>query len=467
MFSMSRLSAAMLRSEPDHPDRPTGRSMRGTAIGFMVAVLVAIVVVVVSALFPPKPDWRAEGALVIDKQTGARYLYLGGTLRPLMNLTTAQLLLGGKGPVVQIDSAAMSGVPRGALLGIVGAPEVLPAAGTLTVDPWLTCAVPPATATEQPSVALQIGFPALGSAVANGQATLVTGPDGVEHLLLGGRRHALDGAGVTRQALGYAAARPVPVTAEFLRLLPTGPQLAPPEVAGRGDPGTSLGGRATRVGQVFAAPGGSSYLLTATGLVPLTDTLRALVLGDPRTQTMAYGGDAPTADELGPQDVLAHLAPDQASPPAELPSTPPRLVEVAADTVLCIRTSADRTPPSHTLVTVAATSLTGRVGVAPVAGILPGCGQVSMLAVRGGSGVLLQTTAATGEKPAWYLVADNGVRYPLPADGPPAVLGYAKGSEARLPADLVNLLPTGPALDPALLQQGAGGQPMLPPTCPS
>ncbi|MDG4765986.1 type VII secretion protein EccB [Solwaraspora sp. WMMD406] len=467
MFTMSRLSAAMLRSAPDHPDQPTGRSLRGILGGLALAFIVAVLVTIVSVLFPParEVNWRVNGAVVVDVSSGARYLYADGVLHPVANLTSLRLILGGEPSVVTVERAALVGTPRGAPVGVVGAPERLPDPGGLSRAPWLACAaVAGRGADAVPRFVLEVAtdrpVQPLGA-----EGTLVSAPDGSVHLLVGETRHLFDADGGAREALGYGTAPVRPVPAEFLRLLPAGPDLSPPEVSRRGDNGPILAGTATRLGQVFSGPGGAAYLLTGDGLVSITPTVLALLIGDPRTQDLAYGGATPQLVPIGARDVAEHRS---TRPPEirvdALPSVPPPLTDPAGDD-LCASVSADQDQPVLTLVTAAPVGapLAGAPASGPTlaAGLVPGCGQVDQVVVAGDTGVLLRTTPTA----TWYLVADTGARYPLGEDGPAPELGYRGQPAARLPEALVELLPTGPVLDPEAYRPGGSGAAAPRPEC--
>ncbi|MGO4759774.1 type VII secretion protein EccB, partial [Streptomyces sp. 2MCAF27] len=83
MFLMGRLTSSMLRSDPDAPESPQGRTNRGVAIGIIIAILLAAGAFVIGLISPGKTDsWRSSGDLIVDKSSGARYLFLGGRLRP-------------------------------------------------------------------------------------------------------------------------------------------------------------------------------------------------------------------------------------------------------------------------------------------------------------------------------------------------------------------------------------------------
>jgi type VII secretion protein EccB len=450
MFTMNRLSAAMLRAAPDHPDRPTGRTLRGTYVGVAIAMVLCVIVAIIGILFPGRvATWRTEGTVVLEEDTGARYLYLGGELRPVLNVATVQLLLGGSRPVETASSAALAGTPRGAPLGITGAPEVLPSPAALSRDPWLSCAVrETSNGKTTAGLALEIGQPSRGTALGHTEGVLVAGGDGALYLLWDGSRHRLDTAHGARQALGYGAAAPRSVTADFLALVPAGVDAAPPDLPGRGNLAAPIAGRPARIGQLYTSGSGAVYVLTVDGLTPLTETARALLLGDPRTQELSYQGATPVVGTVGPQDLSNRLAPERPAPVGALPAVAPRLIDDDPGLAVCVSTGADQDQPVRTLVTVPAASLGGQEGT-PQLGVAPGCGLVDRIAVRGGRGVLVSTVPTQGSA-AWFLVTDVGVKFPLPAAGPPDAFGYRNLAPARVPAFLVNLLPTGPALDPAL-----------------
>src|ERR1044072_502575 len=95
LFVMARLPSAMRRPEPDAPESPLGRTNRGAAIGVIIAVLVCAGAFVFGLIRPGGNDsWRTAQNIVVDKQTGARYLYLDGRLRPVRNYASAQLIAG-------------------------------------------------------------------------------------------------------------------------------------------------------------------------------------------------------------------------------------------------------------------------------------------------------------------------------------------------------------------------------------
>jgi hypothetical protein len=77
----------------------------------------------------------------------------------------------------------------------------------------------------------------------------------------------------------------------------------------------------------------------------------------------------------------------------------------------------------------------------------------SLIEVGPDGGALVRPQAAPGVSgDALFLVTDAGVKYPLPSATEAAELGYRARLAARLPAGLLGLLPTGPALDLSALR---------------
>ncbi|GAA1988645.1 type VII secretion protein EccB [Kitasatospora viridis] len=450
LFVLSRLASGMLRSEPDAPDTPTGRTTRGAVGGLALGVLIALVVTVIGVFKPGvSTGWQKPGALVVVEETGARYLYLGGALHPVLNQTSAKLLAGDQLTVQQVSERSLDGTQRGGPVGLLGAPDGLPPAAALGGgQAWLVCATPGG------KLALAIGPQGEGTGLTPGQALLVAAPDGSHDLLWQGRRLRIDRAGGVEQALGYAAAVPFPVSAAYLDTLPAGPDLTAPAVTGRGTAGPQLAGRPSRVGQLFEAPGGGRYVLTTAGLAPLTTLQFELLRGDPRTQQDAYGGAAPTPAAIGPEDLAAHTAP--APDGAGLPAEPPALLAPGTGQGVCtdLHPTAD---PGATRTSVTLLDQAGLAGAAPAAqpGVRASCTPADLVAVRPGGGALVRAALAGGSAgDAEFLVADNGVAYPVPGAAAAKQLGYAAVSPTTVPAALLALLPVGPSLDPAALAGG-------------
>ncbi|MGW5634909.1 type VII secretion protein EccB [Streptomyces sp. NPDC003832] len=479
LFVMGRLASAMLRAEPDAPESPLGRTNRGAAIGVIIAVLVCAGAFVFGLIRPGGNDsWRSGEHLIVDKQTGARYLYLDGRLRPVRNHASARLLTGGPVDVTTVGTSSLAGTPHGTPVGIPDGPEALPAGDDLDRTPWLVCSgVLPRTTgvvTATTTLALGTGTPQDvpgGGRLGRGEGLLVTGPDKAVYLLWQGSRLRLDDRANAAEALGYGGVTPRPVSAAFLDAFPLGPDLAPAEVPGRGGKGPELGGRSTRIGQLFRVdvPGSAAryHLLTRDGLVPLTDTGATLLLGDPRTREQAYGGQAATVATLGADSLAGHLAPgarEAGADPAGLPARPPKALTVDGDSVACAEVDSTGSGVRVGASVLPAAALPEPVQ-SPAPDVEPGCLRVDSIAVRAGTGALVRTLSASGSAlgDTTYLVTDEGVKYRLLSQEGVAALGY-EGVEARtMPSPMLAMLPSGPDLTP---QWAAAGEAHVTLRCP-
>ncbi|MFJ6618728.1 type VII secretion protein EccB [Kitasatospora sp. NPDC091335] len=459
LFVMSRVASGMLRAEPDAPDTPTGRTTRGTMTGLAVGVLIGLGVTVYGVIRPGGGEgWAKPGTLVVVEETGARYLSVGGQLHPVLNDTSARLLAGDRMTVRQVSRASIADAPRGTPVGIVGAPDGLPPAADLAGGTWLVCGTvqPGPTGAPAPRLGLLVDPAAEGRALTPAQGLLVAVPDGSVHLLWQGQRLRVDTANQALQALGYGGTAPFPVPAGVLNALPAGPDLAAPAVARRGEAGPALGGKPTRIGQLFTAPGGAHHLLTKDGLVPLTPTLYALLLGDPRTQKDAYGSAAPVPASIGAMDLAGHTAPG--GPPSQgLPEAPPTLVTPLSGEGVCadLRTAGTAPTTAVTVLPVAQADA-GRPPAVPAGTAGGACVVADRIAVRPGRGALVRAVSGAGAGSTEYLVTEGGVRYPLPSAAVAQQLGYGGTTPVSVPAAVVALLPAGPSLDPAALGDGTG-----------
>ncbi|MFB9840700.1 type VII secretion protein EccB, partial [Actinoallomurus acaciae] len=89
-FMVGRLVSALLRAEPDMAVPPLRRSWSGLIIGAIVAALAVGGVAVLAVISPGGASaWRKPGTLILDKDTGTRFVLAGGRLRPVLNYASA------------------------------------------------------------------------------------------------------------------------------------------------------------------------------------------------------------------------------------------------------------------------------------------------------------------------------------------------------------------------------------------
>jgi len=450
-FVTNRLRSALLWAKPDSPLSPLRRTPVGLVIGCVLGALVIAGVAVLSLLKPGGGQaWRESGVLIVEKQTGTRYVLSEGRLLPVLNYASARLLLGEAMRVEQTSAKSLSRVPRGGQIGIVGAPDTLPDPAKSGDQPWLVCAasVRDAEGAERPALAVLIGPTAVPSPDSRLDGALVRTPDGAVYLAAGGRRMRL-GAPWVGRALGLDDRSALPVRSSWVNAMPAGPDLGRLPIDGRGEAGPRLDGRLATVGQVFTVRSAGTverhYLVTSRGLMQLNDTAVALVLGDPATAD-SYGAEGARALPLSPTALASADIVDTPPWVAGLPPMPRTLGNDQADFVPCVLVVTGAKDARTALVWLPAAA--AEVAGSPEGPVLVRDGLTAdRVALPPGGGLLARTRPAPGVSGAGlFLVVENGAKYPVEDEEAAEALGYSPQQAAAVPAGLLAMLPTGPML---------------------
>lgn len=448
-YVLGRLNSALVMGDPEAAEPPHRRILVGLLAGALVAALVAGGFAIYGYLRPGGADsWRRPGQLVVEKETGNRYVLIDGTLRPVLNYASAVLLLGeARPPTASVSSESLRSVPVGLPVGIVGAPDALPPAGSLADASWKVCALTgrDSSGNAIPASMLNIEPQQVGPEMDPGHAMVARAPDDRLFLVWRGQRFALTAGWLTR-ALGYDE-RSVKVDAGWLDLLPAGSDIGPVSVPRLGEPGPIVDGRNTRIGQVFVARTSGTdpryYLLQRDGLSRLSVTGATVVLSDPKT-ARAYDSAPVVAIDLTPAALAGLPASRQPTLPGDLPQVPPLLATEEAGLAWCVRTGpageVDVTYeplPEHMTVVSDGVGITRTARTAVAVSVGPRTGGLIRL---GRPGQALGST--------YLLVTDAGVAYPFPDAKVAAAMGYPPDTAVTVSPALAALLPTGPTLDP-------------------
>ncbi|ANN15901.1 type VII secretion protein EccB [Amycolatopsis orientalis] len=461
-FVVGRLAAAVTHGKPDNLESPSKRMTTGMVLGFVLAA-VTMGVFGIFGLFVPSSgnsSWKQDGAIVMDETSGARYVYLAGQLRPVLNYSSARLVAGNSGgQLTSVSPAALAGTPVGQPVGIAGAPDSLPAADKVTGAPWTVCTQRPGSAstTQNVVVSVLLGH-SPGAALSESQAYYVSAPGGELYLVTRGKRFKLpsDSAAV---ALGYGALRPLEVPSLWLNTIPQGPDFVAPPVPGLGRPGPPIGGRPSVVGQIYQARNPAigteqNYLVRQDGLAALSRTAAALLLTAPSTR-QAYPDGPIEAIQITP-DALTGLAISTTTGIAnDLPPSPPDIVAPPPGSQPCARHD------PGTGQTVAEWLPDGQVAQASVPlGTHEAGTTADRVAIPAGRGVLAHDQSAPGAAAGvTYLVTEVGEKYPLADAATITALGYSESAAVGVPMRLLDLLPTGPVLSADAARQAQGARP--------
>lgn len=143
-YSRRRLVSAFVSGSPQGKEVESLSRARPVVAGVVLTALMVAGVALSGLLRPGLPAGWDEQGVVITQDGGERFLALDGTLYPVINTTSARLLLpadsGYRVEVVPDDAVAEA--PRGATIGIVGAPDDLPDPAELRQTGWTACLAP-------------------------------------------------------------------------------------------------------------------------------------------------------------------------------------------------------------------------------------------------------------------------------------------------------------------------------------
>ncbi|WGL52755.1 type VII secretion protein EccB [Nocardioides sp. BP30] len=225
-FSRRRLVTAFLSGAPGgrevEPSRP-GRTIVG---GAALALLLVAGAAIASVLAPrTQTDWDKPG-LVISKQTGERYVITaqGAPLRPVINVTSAQLILGAHVTPTIVSQKTLDGRVPGDDIGILGAPQQLPTEGAFVESGWTACTADGAGITvsvaRRPAVAVAAGS---GVTVTADGKTFWVVAEGADHHAWRYQVPRLDGEDNLLEAVGLPQeAQAARVSDAWLALFPAG-----------------------------------------------------------------------------------------------------------------------------------------------------------------------------------------------------------------------------------------------------
>ncbi|MFF7472440.1 type VII secretion protein EccB [Streptomyces sp. NPDC008092] len=512
-FAMGRLASALVSGDPGRGDSPTRRSALGSVFGVGVTVLLCAGFGVYGLISPvAKDDWRKDGAIVLEEDTGNRYVYAGGELRPVRNYASALLIAGGRGTPETVSAKSLAGVPHGTPVGIQGAPDTVPTASALATGAWARCLAGegaggsqsgslPGTQSggEEPDgkgptgkeagakgtgaegtgaegagaegagaedagakdpadqgQALVFGSSAAAlAALPADRQVLLTGPGDTRYLLLRGVKYPVPGDS-TLIALGLDDQTALPATADWLAAVPTGAALAAPVPADAGKAAGQVAGQTAKVGQVFRTGTDGTGSNDSTGNTGNTGSaVHYYVMrsdGVARVNATEYALLAARPGAPAPRQVgPSDIAVAPLSADDATTGRIPDLTGVRALTggTVCLTEAAD----GRARITVGAP---GAGGV-----VLPAGGGVLAVPAGSSAGSSASSSASSsagssaGGDRAEYLITEQGLKYRIADTDAEKALGFGDGKRRlALPAGVLALVPDGPALSRAAAAKG-------------
>lgn len=430
-FMVGRMTSALVSGDPGAFEPPARRATIGLIIGVVLAVLATAAFGVFGIVRPGgSTAWRKPGLILLEAETGTRYVLLDGVLHAMLNQASAMLLQGGGAKVKRISRKSLAGVPHGAPIGISGGPDPVPRQADLVGGPSLLCLT---GGTERAAATLLAGVPAGATQpLPEQEYLLVRDTGGVSYLVWHATRYRLADDAVPA-ALGMASDAELPAQDVWLDLLRDGPVIGPAPIQDSGAPGPLVGGAGYPVGQLFEQRVGADarqfYVLLRDGIARLTETEFTLLAGrvgipDPVPISSAAVVAAPKSADISLTDRLPDLVTIRQARPGDRAACLLLTVSGPAVPVLAGDLPASRTRQAGL-----------GVWLPPSAGLLAAAAPVP-----------------EGQRtPKRYLITDQGTTYPIPDDDSLRALGLGGATPVAMDARLLAALPAGPSLSRSAL----------------
>lgn len=439
--------------------------MRGQTRALIVGAVIAVLITgasAVMAFFKPTPN-IGDAQIVLSKSSGAPFVRIGDQIHPVLNLASARLIIGKNDSPKQVDDKFLDAVPRGPMVGIVGAPASISHGDDLAMSSWTVCdnllmpAVTETTGTPSLETTVLANDPVLDDAIRPVDAgeAILTESGATTYLVYRGVRAPIDLSDpVLVNGLHLRGAETRPMSPALLNTFPLVDPITPVLIQGSGEPG--LLGPEHPVGAIVKSVdsrGEQLYVVLREGLQPVSQATADII---------RYGasGEVATgqADEIAPA-TLAEVPTVHRLAVDHYPLVSPRIVSPTPDRVVCMgwqRSNTDaradvRLLAGHRLPTADGAQT---VRLASADGSGPA---VDSVYLTPGAGEYVQATGSDPESRSTgqlFYVSDTGVRYHI-KDLPTAdALGVGGVKIPDGPANapqwapwaVISLLPPGPEL---------------------
>jgi type VII secretion protein EccB len=455
-FLVQRVVSALVTRETD-PEQPPFQRPLGAAFGSIALAVLMLAGFAAYGLIVPggKTAWRDGASVIVEKETGTRFVYVDGRLHPVTNYTSALLALSKYVPLTNVSRNSLTGVPRGPLIGIPDAPDSLPSRDDLLTGSWSLCSQPTkdvAGATADESVLMVGQQPAGGQDLGDAALLVAVAETGDQYLLQRGYRHRIRQGDTVAVGLALRSEPMATVGSELVDALPSGESLQPIQVGGLGQLSRAVAAwKSLRIGQLLVVQtsgSGTQYYLAERDLLRPISELQYDIQRAYQPTTKAYGGRQPVALSLGLAAAgQAKQAPATPTTAGQLPTERPHFLAAGSpESALCATFEPGTTVPR---LTVDAAMPPRDAMDATAARTTAGLPLADRILVPPGRAALVEVMSAP-EAPVGTigLVTDLGVMYPLAGAGVLPMLGYEGLQPVRMPAGLVARIPTGQGLDP-------------------
>lgn len=413
-FSRRRLLTAFTSGAPGGRELEPAKPLRGVVLGIVLAVILAVGTLIAGTFTGTLPDGWRESSVVVVGGEGTRYAVIEGRAYPVLNIASGRLATG-QAEVLEVSATDLDEVERVETpIGIVGAPDSVPAADRLVDGAWTACVADAGLSTRISQAAVPTPRP---------MADIVQDQNGATYYVAGSLRHAItdpDLVAPMQTALQVGEPRIVPAT--WLNLLPPGAPLRLIQVRGAGDGATGDAGQlGLRIGELVETTAADG---SVTGTYVVGEDSRLVAL-DPFELEIYRGFADPSL--VTPQQLSAAEAGPLRDEDTRLGGEDwPHSVAPESGDATCVRLDQ--------------TSDGAQVTVSPEPEMLePGAH------VDPGRGAFVRSVG-TGGGQTWAFVSEEGVHYPLADLADAEALGYSDDDAVEMPAAWAGLFETGPLL---------------------
>jgi type VII secretion protein EccB len=459
-FLIRRLEHALIRGDSRMIHDPMRGQMRALIVGMVIAVLITGACGIM-AFFKPAPN-IGDAQILLSKSSGAAFVRIGDRVHPVLNLASARLIVGANASPKEVDDKFLNPIPRGPMVGIIGAPTSIRGADSFAMSSWTVCdtlqtpGVTETTGATNLQTTVLANDPVLDDDIraADQAEAILTAVNGTTYLIYNGVRAPIDTSNpvlVNGLHLQDASARPV-----SLGLLNTFPLVDPitaVKIDNVGEPSAALGPDYSIGSMVKTVDsrGEQLYVVLRDGLQPVSPATADIIRYGNTGGVSDVHDIAPAA--LANAPIVHQLAVDH------YPSVSPKIVPIDPDRVVCMGWQRSNTAADATVRLLVGHRLPAPGGAQPVRlatsdGNGPGVDSVYLVP---GAGEYVQATGGEPESesagPLFY-VSDIGLRYHI-KDSPTAeslgVTGVKmpegpQNAPQRAPWPVLSLLPAGPDL---------------------
>jgi type VII secretion protein EccB len=492
-FARRRMVANLLAPSPTGSDAGAPRPVKTFLASMVLGVVAVATMTVLGYLHPSAPSGWQNG-LAVDDTSGAAYISYEGELHPVLNITSAKLILGNHFVKYDVPDSVINAQTIGGPFGIPDAPPDVPPAGQVNLTTWTLCQqakVPTDQTTVGGQTVLEVGYgQGAATAIAAGSGLIVHNSQGVNYLLYGDYSYQISNVPGLAGTLSGGGSGSTPAVGPWVAdsfldaFYPGAPITDFPSVNVVKDLGKPVEQPDQPTGAVIGnygvGPNGDDYVETSAGLVQVSQFVFDLYVGNGQ---LAIHHVADFNPALTQSEITNANAIDERANPADIqnvgntwPSTKVKIADLYADepqySVICVNYAGKFDPSQnetaqlslwygtalpHPLATGEGVLQSGSDTLANVVDVLPGHGALSR-AVAGG------TSLNAG---ALYLTVETGSRYELPpgatmtspttgqsvTTSAQQQLMYAAVAPEPVPENWMALVQVGAALDPDVAGQ--------------